>query len=190
MTIRQIDLSAEAIAYIRGSLAQGRSLAREVARLALEAGAAVALLPSDVAPQAAQRFHVGGVARTAATEPAIARLVSDFLAGAADRLAVFEDALALPTDASLARRKLPFVTCGSDVLYLVVPGSDTDTITRALRFATSHVLLGVLTTAAGALPRPGESISTATLTELATRADKLLIGAYDGESVLVWSRRG
>ena len=188
MTIRQIDLGADAIAYMRASLAQGKSLARASARLALEAGRTVALLPSGADPQAARQFYTGGVARTAETEPVIVRLVLDFLAGGADRLGLFEDAVALPTDASLALHKVPFVTSGTDVLYVVRRAADAEEAARALRFATSHVLLGVLTTVVDGLPRAGEAIPDTLLATLTARADKLLIGAYDGESVLIWSR--
>lgn len=188
--LRNMDNKLAAIAYIRACLEQGNTLAKHLLDLPLDQGQVIAPLPNAVSETAYSQFTVGGVTTRNVTEPVLANFIATYLQGMAGRYAVFEDALARPGDSILASSQAPFVTFDSEVYYLLSNQQiDPNQIIATIRRATSHLFIGVLTSLnAETELRPRQSITANLLATIAQHTEHILIGAYDSEGVLIWSR--
>ena len=180
-----------AITYIRACLERGNSLAKHLLRLPLEQGQVAVPLAAGVPEAVYSRFAVGGVTARKVTEPQLTAFVAEYLEGEARRYAIFEDALARPGDAILAKSKASFLTFDSEVLHvLTAQERDPERILGVVRLATSYLFLGVLSSLdPGTELRAGQALTADMLAAIAQHTDHLLIGAYDNEGVLIWSRR-
>jgi hypothetical protein len=186
--LRPIPNRSAAVAWIRARLESGNTLAKRLLALPLDGGSVAATLPPDAPDTAFARFDAGGVTRRAATEPEVAELVAGYLRQGGGRCAVFEDALSRRGDPVLAKQGGRYAWVGDEVYHLLLPGDDRAQVTAALRRATSFSFLGVLAASGGGELRAGQDLAPGALDALARAADHLLVGAYDGEGVLVWSR--
>ena len=190
--LKSYQFGPEALQYIEAQLREGNQLSQYVLEYCpLEEGSTWAFLPDGVSPDALSRFNTGGIANTKETQAAIVENTVEYLKKTR-AAAVFEDMMSLPADPALLGSGLDFVVCGPQVyLSLIYPNLDLDSFSHALRFATSYTLLGVIsdvTSDLAPLPR-GARVQASLLQKVAARAVRLLVGAYDGESVLIWARR-
>ncbi len=211
-------LGAEAIDYIRERLSTGKTLARHLLEtLDLERGSVIACLPSNVSDHEALQFEQGGKlphpdpstfryltdkqGRTSLlvpvpnTDPWLVSLVQDFLSQSADRVCAFEDWLAQPSDAFWSKKEskreaASFVD--DEVYYVLVSGDSEEQIRDAVGWSRCAWpgLLAAMTslTADEPIPSDRRNISPALLKTLAVRTERLAVGAYDGESYLIWSK--
>ena len=186
--LRPIPNRSAAIAYLRANLESGHALARHLLALPLDAGSVAATLPADAPDPAFSRFDAGGVTHRAATEPELAALVLGHLRQGGGRVAVFEDALSRRGDPVLAKQGGRYAFVGDEVYHVLLPGDDGGQVIAAARRATSFSFIGVLTSTPGDGLAGGQELSPERVEALARRAEHVLVGAYDGEGVLVWSR--
>jgi hypothetical protein len=190
--LKKFGLGSDAIQYIRARLKEGNHLSQYVLdHVPLGEGSVSTVLPEATSRDALLNFGAGGVTKRRDTEPVIVRAISEYL-HAPGRVALFEDKLALCGDASLRRSsRSDFATCDSEVYYFLAgPDTTSESIKKAVRFATSYRFVGVLAPLPIAMIglRKGAEISLSNLEEIAQKADYLLVGAYDGEGDLVWAR--
>lgn len=188
---RDVGSNAEAIAYIRTCLEQGNTLARYLLDLPLEEGRVIIPLTVTVNEVTYSNFAVGGVTARNDTEPLLADFISAYLDGENGRYAIFEDTLAQLGDAFLSSSKTQFVAFETEIYYFLSSReSNSKTIISVVRQATSHLFIGVLTSLAAENDLHTEqAITLELLTAIVQHAEHILIGAYDGEGVLIWSRR-
>jgi hypothetical protein len=213
----EISLGPEAIGYIRDCLANGKTLATYLLkRPDLENGSVRTFLPPDVSKEAASQFRLGGklkrdpetfVYRTAPdgsttrwepvpnTDPWLLSILQEFLRGGTEKLCAFENELALPGDPWLSLPRwdvLQTVTFDNEVYHLLSNkdvGND-ERILTTVRAAHSWLFIGAMTSLFGPpdLPLEGGTVDDEVVKMFAQRAEKIAVGAYDGESYLIWSK--
>jgi hypothetical protein len=188
--LKEYRLGPGALDYIRATLADGKTLSKLLLELPLEDGQVVTYLPSGVRATARHHYNVGGVAKRSQTEPYVLNVITAFLQGPPNRVAVFEDALARPSDPVLRSTKVPFVYYDGDVYYFLTSERATpDLISNAVRTATSYRFVCMLSDAAEEHnAKPGTEVSLESLKAIAHAAQLILVSAYDGESVVIWTK--
>ncbi len=132
------------------------------------------------------------------TRPHLVTIIQEFLKQGDGHLCLFEHALASPADDFLSspdEQDLRVRTFEDDVYFLLI-GNDLDRekIDKTIRYVTSYLIIGVLV-----CPLEEDNflsldqkiaygkITHDELKLLAQRTEKIIVGAYDGESYLIWS---
>jgi hypothetical protein len=214
-TIQEIVLGQEALDYVRDSLRVGKELAAYLLKaLTLESGRVRTFLPVGLPTTEINRFSAGGKLPMAPVEKrtlvvagksaevaaaplpnldvVLASTIKKYLNSEADALCLFENALASPGDGWLSRAKVHSVVTKSSV-YHILRSEDTDSELIQQTVAKSKSirppLLGILAHYPLASSRfKSGTIEPADLQKIAERTEELLVGAYDGEGFLIWSR--
>jgi hypothetical protein len=122
-------------------------------------------------------------------------IVQEFLNASSDHIFILEDIVGQLTDPYVSRMTHPIWTYGKEIHHVVFGGqaSTKDEIRRVISYSSSawQHFIGVLTS----WPNLAEfhptrhELTPKELSNLASRAEKLLIGAYDNNGYLVWSRK-
>lgn len=183
------DLGPRGVAWVRASLAEGRTVAAAVsAAVDLDAGTAVALVPGDTEEARAAGLEAGGVTNLFAAIDPLDDLLAE-AAGAGPATLVVEDAYALPTDGWVADRRPDDVAVAGEVVvhWLALPAD---------RGAAGRFLLrkgGGYPTNAFVVGRPPAELGLAPMAAVpdlpaavAGRVEAIVVAAYDAESVVVW----
>jgi len=209
----ELKLGPAALQYIRERLAEGKTLAHYLLeREDLPSGSVITCLPPNLPVETLEDFNEGDkLERDPATfryrtepdgsitrwepvpntDPWLASVVQEFLRGGPERLCIFENSPAAPGDPWLQSSDLQTLTFDDEVYHFV---SDRDAgkkkrILETIRGARSAWLLyGVMTFLSSApdLSLEKGSIEQKALEALAQGAEKIIVGAYDGESCLIW----
>lgn len=189
--LNRIEFGSEALGYLKDRLAHGRQLAKELLHLPLEGGLLFTYLPEGVDREAAGRFEAAGpgAGSEMEIEQHIADFASAYLEPSPKACAVFEHALANPTDAFLSAQSGDVVFFhNTDVYYLAT--RDGPPVLQALRRAkTAYLCVGALTAVAGVPAiRNRLHVSGEAIAALARNTNYILVSAYDLEGYLIWSR--
>jgi hypothetical protein len=208
----EYQLSQGALQYVLSTLDRGKTLSRLLARrLRVEPGRVVARLPAGIDPEALRGdFERGGIlnvpecnvysGRTPTgrdvtmtliptTDDDLVKLIVAYLEGGEDRICVFENRLARPTDPWLKRASSRFLSMGDEIYHIVCgPSASPSEVMGALRDGRATLSdVGVLSSHEGPLCDASRtSISSSELEDSATRAKAVLVGAFDGEAHLIW----
>lgn len=128
----------------------------------------------------------GGLPEPSRLNPLVIAFISQFLREDGRRVALFEDAVARPGDAVLARAKSPYVVI-DDHVFPVLRGDHVDdaAVTDLLLDAWSWRLVGLLTSSEALLT--GDHFGT-DLADLVANSQHVVVGAWDGEGILVLDR--
>ncbi len=215
--VEEVVLGQTALDYIRGFLEDAYTLSRDLLRLPLATGRIVTHLPPNAPPAALIDFRSGGVLpsfpeleswhvdangqRTRLVsvggnpvyqeiKAVLADFIADYLQGPGRRYAVFEDTYARPDDASPGAWTEQWFSYESEVyLFLTAADVDPEIILRTWGTAHSYRPLGILV-AGPDLPdlTNGQAVTAETLQQLTNHTDHLIIGVYDGEGELLWSK--
>ena len=127
---------------------------------------------------------------TAMTSPLLVNQVSEFLRRGTDRCALLEHSAAAPTDPFLRRLNSKWLSYEADVLF-VIESTDNDPklILDQIRASETHLLIGALTRTLVPLRQyQTRALPLQVLGTLAENTDGLIVGAYDGEGAIFWSR--
>lgn len=215
---KEIVFGSEGITYLQKWLERGgKTLAKALLQAQpLERGRVAAMLPTYVSDEKALQFE-GGVlkepppethyietdpsgkrwrwVRKPTTEPCLVEIIQGYLKADEGRICVFEDYLARPSDPVPPSRRDHMVTFKEECYQIVTwKDSTAEKIKATIREAKAGwpPLIGAMTS----VPKEydlaleaGKEIAIADIRLFAERAEKLIIGAYDGEGYLVWSRR-
>jgi len=194
-TYRAFSLPAEANRYIRNCLEAGNSLAKHLlTQLDLENGRVVSFLPPGVNPSVAQQFRYGGVASAKESISCLVALIRTFLSTGEGRLCICENALARPNDPILSSSDTRILIFKNEVYHFLSEG---DVESRKIRQTigeaeSAYLFIGVMTSVpkessfsheARRITIPSDEL----LRVLAERAEKIVVGAYDGEGYLIWN---
>jgi hypothetical protein len=199
VVIKRVDFGAEPVPYIREKLTLGHKLAEELLKLPLEAGSVHALLPEETAPEDYMDFEEGSVSPTTWVSPQVQRIdrkeideaealfIRDYLAQDRSHVAVFEDPFAEVGNAFLEGED--YFTDGKQIYYVLTSDDlETERIIQDVRAGSALYALGVLTSWPGFALAPGQQIPDEAFRSISLAPDHILIGAYDGEADLIWSR--
>jgi hypothetical protein len=211
-------VGAEAIDYIRERLSNGKTLARHLLEtLDLECGSVITCLPPNVSDQEALQFESGAKlprpdratsryytdeqGRTSRlepipnTDPWLVSLVQDFLSQSASRVCILEEFSFRPSDPlwskeEARRQAARFVD--DEVYYVLLSDDSHRRVEQTVRWSGGAWpgLLAAMTsmTTYEAISSDHRDMSPAQLKTLAERTERLAVGAYDGESYLIWSK--
>lgn len=215
--IKEIEFGDEAIGFIRARLAEGHTLSKYLLSLPLEDGRVAAYVPVTADDVRSARFGSGGLVerdtslettfagsdgrvfriipvtaqpQRLETELELANFIMAYLQRPGSRHAVFEHALATPSDPWLRSSTLRYFSYGSEVyIFLTEADADVATIIDAVRGSRTYLFTGILTMAT-AMPelQSAETVTEDLLQTLALSSEYILVGAYDGEGELIWSR--
>lgn len=183
---RRVDLPlAEVEALARDLAVGGGLLSAEILRQwsvrAIWTGAGPGVSPQDLT-----NINRGRLQTPLRLNPLVVSFMARFLAAGPDSLAFFEDAVARSGDAALARARSPYVVIADQVFpFLAGAAQDEAMVTNLLLDAWSWRLTGVLTRSS---EPPGGHHITDSLNDLVARAEHVIMGAWDGEGVLVIDR--
>lgn len=185
-TYRRLDLPLATVEQkVRDLIAGGGPLSAEILRnwsaAAIWTGAGPGIHAEGLVD-----IDKGGFPEPMRLNPKVIAFIRRFLTAAADRLAFFEDALARPGDPALARARAAFVVIDDHVFPILKDGEVDDArVADVLADAWSWRLVGLLTSVdRGAADGNGFSMS-----ELVARSRHVVVGAWDGEGLLVVDRK-
>lgn len=131
-------------------------------------------------------LHVGGLNSPGRTNPIVISFIRRYLEVSAHRLALFEDAVAKAHDLPDAGSKSPYAIVEGKVFPFLAGGNHEKTEVEDLVLESySWRLVGVLT---ASTTRPVEHELGSSLEELVTRSRHVIMGAWDGEGLLVVDR--
>jgi hypothetical protein len=210
---REICLGEEGIEYIKTCLSGGKTLANLLLQAVdSAAGKIITFLPSDISEETANQFTSGGklkedltpkkemiksdeskltIVRTANTDFWLRSNIHLFLTSKDRPLCIFEDDLAKPTDPWLSSEKMQIFTLDDEVYhFLLSVDAEDEKIDQAIGKASSYLFVGVMTSVPHetAFPRRRQVITLEDLRTFSERTEKIVVGAYDGEGYLIWSK--
>jgi hypothetical protein len=203
--MEDFDLSPASISYIRGVLSQGKTLSRLLLMLRLEQGRTHAFLPEGVSEAARERFdRMGVLPRTgkrvlqgeyvmelkerSQVDIRMAEFISGYIDSGPDHIAVFEHALARRDDPWLSERAPQHFFFDDEVYFFVGRDNTTEHIMSAMRAARTYLFMAVLAHVRVRSVREGANASGRTLRRIAAGTEHILVGAYDGQAEIIWSR--
>ncbi|MGI8588173.1 MAG: hypothetical protein ACR2M0_10875 [Chloroflexia bacterium] len=215
--IKEIEFGDEAIVFIRSRLAEGHTLSKYLLSLSLDDGRVVAHVPVTADDVRSARFVSGGLIerdtslettfagsdgrvfrivpvtaqpQRLETELELANFIMAYLQRPGSRYAVFEHALAAPGDPWLRSSTLRYFSYRSELyIFLTKADANVATIIDTIRRSSTYLFTGILT-APTAMPElhSAETVTEDVLQTLALSSEHILVGAYDGEGELIWSR--
>ena len=202
---REIHFGSEAIAYVRNRLEQSKALGHYLlGNLDLDKGHVITCLPQTVGEDVAKKFQHGVFPLVPGSERHVTApdgttwrmtpkpnmnfwltsVMKTFLKAGDNRACIFEDAVARPTDPYLERVVTRRFSVSDTVYhYLLSDDAEQDEkIDQTIKQASSWLFIGVL----AALP--SDFWEAPDLLTIVSGAQKIVIGAYDGESYLIWEK--
>lgn len=192
--IEKRELDDDAVVFIRRNLSRGAAVSRMLLDLPLEEGKVSVFLPKHVGKDVARGFDLGGVFRqeeSIEAERRVAEFVASYLNRSEHAYAVFENPVMKPTDPSARLSALCYFTYNDIVYFLLSSGQPELTrVIATLRGVHSWVFNGILTLPKGlGTIDARQQLDRETLVNLATNTEHILVGAYDYEGYLIWSRK-
>lgn len=210
---QEFTLGVDAAKYMRECLLDGHTLAKYLfERLDVDSGRVITFFPPGVDTEIVkQAFRHGGVLPEPPpethviysngrrmvpipnTNDGLIERIRDYLCGGKGRFCIFEEAYARPSDPAMLTKHVPFLILNEEIYYFLSwKDIDYNKIKQAINAAGNFYpgLIGALTE----LPEKQELnfenkiISSEQLHILAKRAEKIIIGAYDGEGYLIWNK--
>lgn len=188
--LHEIVLGREALAYVRSSLSEGSALSHYLLALPLEEGEVKSCVPAGVERVEASDLPDGGRLGFAGEGWRwVAPFVQAYLSLGSRRYGMFET-LWGPDDPAVGQRPVPYLVHEDEVYYLLTPQSTEQEIRSVLRAARSYPFVGALAREEREIANTsvGQRIGAQVLKAVAEGTDHLLIGAYDDDGALVWSR--
>jgi len=125
------------------------------------------------------------------TDDWLAKKVSEYLSEAENRVCIFEDALTRTGDPIVQKMDTKYATFGAEIYHLILSSdSDPAYIRKVLRRAKGiPTFIGFFTEWQASQPQGSPiGLSNGDIQALTVRANKVVVGAFDGESYLIWSR--
>jgi len=210
----ELELGPAALEYIRERLGHGKTLARYLLeREDLASGSVITCLPPNVPVETLEDFGEGyKLKRDPATfryrtepdgsitrwepvpntDPWLVSVVQQFLRSGSGRVCILENSSALPSDPWLQSCHLPILIFDDEVYHFVShkDAENEERVLETIRTARSWLFYGVMTL----LPKSdAPSLEAGTidgefLQACAQKAERVVVGAYDGESHLIWHR--
>lgn len=192
--MRKFTLNQRIVDYIRGELQQGRTLSRYLLELPLEQGQVFAYLPDDTPVEMANEVDIlhPYIIGAEVAKLQLSSFLSAQLRARENALVVFENAVAWSTDANYGpSSRHQFFSFGREVYNFLVPDdAESEKVMATIRATIAYPFIGVITSLPEYRPRlqVSERVEEALLIELADRAEHIVIGAYDNQAQIIWSR--
>ena len=192
MNCVQVTLGLEGLGYVRSRLATGNAFSGFLLQQTQRETAEVsALLPEPYKAERLTFFDLGGIASLTNARICAAALIAHELE-TPTRVCLLEDALGNRADPGVRRRVSDHCFYGKEVYhYLSSANSSKPQVLRALQEAeTLPVFVGAICSLPSGMERPSPNcdLTEMMLKTFAYHAYKLIVGAYDGEGYVVWTK--
>lgn len=193
----ELQLNEPALAYIRECLECGKQLGKQLLTLLNKEHAQLtALLPQNVGTrrklELMSEFRFGGIGSASDTLSCLMKMTQEFLATNDNHICIIEDIIVQREDRWISSSNLPILFLSSDVYYFLSSKhhNDLEMIGKVISTLDAHRVTGILTS----LPKgrnpldEREEITLEDINDFADKTQMIMIGAYDGEGVLIWRR--
>lgn len=191
--LHEFQFGPEGLAWVRQCLSAGSTLSKTLLDLSLEKGRVFTYLPNGLNAGRHMQFKFGGIfssvgEKIGQTWP---KFISEYLAGPAERYCILED-ISAPSDPGLDSSDEQFFVYETEVYdFLSSQDTDVEKIRSILSCGRQYPSIGALTRLSGLSElQHRHSVKAEVLQLLASNTQYILVGAYDEESYLVWSRAG
>lgn len=132
------------------------------------------------------KLQAGGLSYSGRTNPIVISFIQRYLQEGDDRLALFEDAAASAEDLAQTGSKSPYAVIDGNAFPLLISGNhDRSEVEDLILESYSWRLVGILTT--WTVKPQGHELGSS-LEELVARSQQVIVGAWDGEGLIVVDR--
>lgn len=204
------ELGKDSINYIQGCLHHGNTISKKaLKKINFNIGIFFTFLPLNITEKEALKFDIGGKLvgsnnkikidsdLTMIEKPNcdlnLVDEIRDHLQQKTENICVIENYLARPNDPWLNKSTSYLFFFEKEVYHLLLPNdADKDVILNAISESSSiPIFIGFMTSIDPNIQKSigcKQYINEEILTIMAERAEKIFVGAYDGESYLIWSQ--
>lgn len=206
IVFKEITLGSESIDYIKNILKHGNTLSSNLLQSSdFDNGEVKTFLPHDVSNEDARYFKFGGKIKPPtifekmslpipSTTNYLIDTIQSFLREKEGRLCIFEDATRIPSDPWISLNDTRLFIYKNEVYYILFAGDadNKEKIDDTIWDSDSHWHFVCVMTSVpqeSGFFRDAKSININDLSILAERAEKIAIGAYDGEAYLIWTEK-
>jgi hypothetical protein len=205
---KRIKLPQDSIKFLRSRLLDGKTLAKLISQnQCFNGGQVTTLIPkwlkiaekdlkdfeTGILPDPPPETHMkveGGIAVPIPDDifPFLINEICEFLNGDRGNICIFEEGLALPSDTYFKHLSLPYSLLGNEIYYYVSRDDiDNKIVDKVVWQARNFYpgLIGVMTHVSAESFLEEGKISLDHLRTLADNAEKIILGAYDGEGYLL-----
>jgi hypothetical protein len=176
----------EAMEYMKSVLRCGSQLSLALSHIDLSEGNIVSWLPIGTNAERVTNFMSGGTTIRQESLRLLTEIVVNALASRPGSVCILENPLSRPGDAYLRQLKIPYITNGCEVYFVLDRHASANLVYDALRTAYSYRLVGCIIL----LHESGDHTNTLEpILGSIAQTDEVYVGAYDGEGFLMWKRK-
>lgn len=193
--LKEFQIDADAVNYIRQELREGDTFAEYLLDLPLENGRVMSYLPAPVHPVTPKDFRQSiyiatGIKTAGEATSKLQRFVASYLTFDGNRYAIFET-LGRVGDKWLSATNLSYFVHESRIYSFLTPAeANEQRILQVLKRARRYPFVCGLTR----LPEDDQRVQTLqeiqsnTLRALAANTQHIVVGAFDDEAFLIWTK--
>lgn len=214
---REIPLGRSAVTYFRERLSEGKTLAVGLQKETnLNTGQIITFVPCDrevsdeeliqyehgqllpgLGPETYQYYldDDGAITRIVPvpdTSTLLTKIIREFVDTRENNLCILEEGLAQRSDPCVASWEVPWFALNEELYYIATSANTDSEIEQIIRMAKNHYpgLIGAMTSLPPSfeLDSHKRTITSEEVNILAVRAEKVILGAYDGQGYLIWSQ--
>jgi hypothetical protein len=191
--LHRCDIDMSDCGFIGEQLELGLTLSHLLLNHLME-GVAYAMMPERYSEVTCYQIMYGATFTPAEGSEARTFAVNeivDFLRSDLRNVCVMENAIAKPSDPFIEKKGLVCTAYGDEVYYAVTQDkANYNEVEKTRRFAGNYPFFACMTShdERVSMPAPGQDFSLETLQHLASRARRLVIGAFDDEAFVYWER--
>jgi hypothetical protein len=208
MIIKKNITKPESFAFVRSQLDKGTTLSSCINMLSIEKGELFAFVPAETSEDALFKFESGGIysyedelnkKQTVIrikneSKPLVMREIELHLTSSTNNCCLFEDSLAIPSDAWVGTSQVKYVHFQSKEMFYFFDNtsSDQEEINEAFKQSESHVFLSALSSLGSNDRAAFSAYKEVTLIQLelfAKNISSFFVNAYDHEGYLMWVKK-
>lgn len=188
--LRKVVLGHDAVNYIRLYLSEGGTLSHLLSSLPLDSGRITTFVPRTLSDAGIRSFATGWRPNPGGVSDRVRTLIASYLRAQPGRGAVFEDINGVLPQQGTGPPGYPyFVFDGEIYPFLTSAQGGTKAVRRVMLETYSYRFLAVLGDFAETLAaHAGHIVSEDFLQNTASRAEQIVVGAYDSDGCLIWVR--
>ena len=192
--LKEFLLGAGAIPYIQNELSHGWDLAQLVVQhIPLHTGEIITFLPAQVSPSVIMQFDISiyksvGENFRNDIENRLADYILAFLEEDTKRYFIIETLWDRRDRSPDIKMPISYFCYNNWVYLFLSHPTETISIKTAFRYGRDYPLIAYLTSLPEAEIQNGKTVSAEIINNLVDNTSQVVIGAYDAEAYLIWSR--